>query len=62
MTLSFPPSARLNKIMLPGVFFCRSGYRQRTEFLKQIKKAYFQTVLDVSLISVKHSPEPRKPV
>ncbi len=41
MTLSFPPSARLNKIMLPDVFRCRSGYKQRTEFLKTDSESLF---------------------
>jgi hypothetical protein len=41
MTLSFPPSARLNKIMLPDVFRCRSGYRQRKEFLKTDSENFF---------------------
>jgi hypothetical protein len=41
MTLSFPPSARLNKIMLPDVFLCRSDYRQRTEFLKTDSESLF---------------------
>ncbi len=29
------------KIEYSDIFRCRSGYRQCTEFLKQIQKAYF---------------------
>jgi hypothetical protein len=42
MTLSFSPSTRLKKkIMLPDVFRCLSGYRQRTEFLKTDLESLF---------------------
>jgi hypothetical protein len=42
----------LQKIEYSDIFRCHSGYRQRTEFQKQSQKAYFQTVVDISLISV----------
>ncbi len=41
MTLSFPPSTRLNKIMLPDIFRCCSGYRQRTEFVRTDSESLF---------------------
>ncbi len=41
MTLSFPPSPRLNKMMLPDIFCCRSGYRQHIELLKTDSESLF---------------------
>jgi hypothetical protein len=41
MSLSFPPSPRLNKMMLSDIFHCRSGYRQRKEFFKTDSESLF---------------------
>jgi hypothetical protein len=45
---------------LPYVFRCRWATDNVQNFWKQIQKAYFQTVLNIFLISVYHYPEPRE--